>query len=55
MLRWLTVTEVVTLYSRPAGTRLPAREPAPLAEGRDGRRPALYLADDVADTFDQLG
>lgn len=53
MIRWLTVNEIKILYGRPAGTvyRLASVHRWRKA---DNRRPALYSADDVADTFDRL-
>ncbi|MFC8619743.1 hypothetical protein ACFT9M_25500 [Micromonospora purpureochromogenes] len=53
VLKWLTVAEIQTLYNRPVGTihRLASQHGWTKA---DNRRPALYLADDVAHTFDRL-
>lgn len=52
-MRWMTVDEIRTLYRRPVGTiyRLASQYGWRKA---DDRRPALYHADDVADTFDRL-
>ncbi|WP_262282141.1 hypothetical protein [Micromonospora sp. MA102] len=49
----MTAEEIRTLYRRPVGTiyRLASTEHWRKC---DDRRPALYLADDVADTFDRL-
>lgn len=51
--RWLTVSEIRTLYSRPMGTiyRL-----ASVNRWRklDNRKPALYRADDVEATFSAM-
>lgn len=53
MLRWMTVSEIVTLYRRPVGTihRLASTD---RWRRCDNRRPALYLADDVDATFSRL-
>lgn len=52
-LRWMTVDEVVTLYRRPVGTvyRLASQNHWRRC---DDKRPALYSALDVEETFERL-
>lgn len=53
MMNWLTVDEIRIMYGRPVGTiyRLASTH---RWRKTDNRKPALYSADDVSATFDQL-
>lgn len=54
MTRYLTAAEIAVLYRRPIGTIYRLASQRRWRRVADGRRPALYAADDVARTFQNL-
>ena len=51
MIRYLTAAEIAVLYKRPIGTIYRLASQRRWRRVADGRRPALYAADDVEETF----
>lgn len=54
MIRYLSASEIATLYRRPKGTIKRLAHTDQWRRSEDGRRPVLYLADDVEATMRRL-
>jgi hypothetical protein len=54
VIRYLTLDEIAMLYGRPKGTIKRLAHTDQWRRSEDGRRPALYLAEDVEATMRRL-